>query len=264
MSARKDPATLAVEEIADAAIADLEVLLRDLDKAIARALGRLKTDDKGRVLPRHELANLTSVRGEVLRALERAGVKANGILAKRVLEAAKRASSLADIPEEFHPDPERAVRSILEGRTRDVARAMDAERDEVVAALNLRLVSGSDLDRLVAVVAERGQVAIHRAQALIDTGVIAAGRAVVADAAENANADGLVFVMRYVGPLDSKTRPFCRPLVGDCFTQEAIAGMDNGQGLDVREFCGGYNCRHGWAPLTVEAAKRRGLRVVGI
>lgn len=54
---------------------------------------------------------------------------------------------------------------------------------------------------------------------------------------------------QYVGPLDSVTRPFCRAHIGKTYTTAEIGSLDNGQGLPVRIYCGGYNCRHLWVPV---------------
>lgn len=60
---------------------------------------------------------------------------------------------------------------------------------------------------------------------------------------ENAAATGTQ-MFKYFGPVSAITRPFCRAHAGQVFTLEEIERMDNGQGLSVRESCGGYNCRH--------------------
>jgi hypothetical protein len=53
--------------------------------------------------------------------------------------------------------------------------------------------------------------------------------------------------MVYIGPLDKKTREFCRKHVGKKYRLSEVEKMDNGQGLDVVTAKGGYNCRHVWA-----------------
>ena len=53
----------------------------------------------------------------------------------------------------------------------------------------------------------------------------------------------------YRGPLDIKTRPFCRKLVGKSFTRKQIDAMNNGTRLQpVSKFGGGWNCRHFFIP----------------
>jgi len=52
----------------------------------------------------------------------------------------------------------------------------------------------------------------------------------------------------YVGPGDRITRPFCMDLLGKrkAYTVDEISKMNNGQGLSVLQFGGGFNCRHQW------------------
>lgn len=52
---------------------------------------------------------------------------------------------------------------------------------------------------------------------------------------------------RYVGP--SPDRPFCRDHYRKVYTREEINRLSNGQISPVRLYCGGYNCRHQWAPV---------------
>lgn len=59
----------------------------------------------------------------------------------------------------------------------------------------------------------------------------------------------------YVGPDDDITRPFCQERVEQIFTRDEIDAMDNDQGLPVSIYCGGYNCRHHWRPVSDELAK---------
>lgn len=59
----------------------------------------------------------------------------------------------------------------------------------------------------------------------------------------------------YVGPVDSKIRPFCLQHVGKVYGRTSIDDMDNGQLPDVFTTGGGYNCRHIWqrvSPLDAE------------
>lgn len=58
----------------------------------------------------------------------------------------------------------------------------------------------------------------------------------------------------YVGPDDDITRDFCQEHVGNIYTLDEIQEMDNGQGLPVEIYCGGFNCRHHWRPVSDELA----------
>jgi len=54
-------------------------------------------------------------------------------------------------------------------------------------------------------------------------------------------------------------RPFCRERVGKVYSIEEIRAMDNGQGLAVEYFCGGWNCRHRWVAVFGEVVGDVGL-----
>lgn len=66
---------------------------------------------------------------------------------------------------------------------------------------------------------------------------------------------------RYAGP--PADRLFCllrlkEAKQGMTFTLDQIRQMTNGQGLPVELYCGGFNCRHQWLPVTeVEAPPKR-------
>lgn len=63
----------------------------------------------------------------------------------------------------------------------------------------------------------------------------------------------------YLGPLDKVTRPFCVAHVNKVYRKAEIEEMDNGQGLDVMLYGGGYNCRHRWQAISEEKAKELGF-----
>ena len=48
---------------------------------------------------------------------------------------------------------------------------------------------------------------------------------------------------KYVGT-SFNSRQFCKDHLNKTYTIEEIEKMDNGQGLPVKYFCGGYNCKH--------------------
>lgn len=56
----------------------------------------------------------------------------------------------------------------------------------------------------------------------------------------------------YYGQIASNTRPFCGLMVGKVMSREQIEALDNGQGLDVKTFCGGWNCIHSWLWVSLE------------
>lgn len=49
---------------------------------------------------------------------------------------------------------------------------------------------------------------------------------------------------KYIGPVDSLMRPFCREHIGQIRTIDEWNALDNGQIRPVSAYQGGYNCRH--------------------
>lgn len=102
----------------------------------------------------------------------------------------------------------------------------------------------------------------------LNTGMLAFSRSVTVKKAEEL---GLQYGL-YTGPEDKVTRPFCNHLLGNAqgefssmpsrqshvYTLEEIKAMENGQSLDVRQFGGGWNCRHTWSFIDEVQAKRFG------
>lgn len=91
-----------------------------------------------------------------------------------------------------------------------------------------------------------------RIRTLYDTSLSVFGRQVEALHAGN-EADT---VFAFMGPVDQKTRPFCRDHVGKVYTREEIDALDNGQLDNVFLTGGGYNCRHTWMEVSKFSALR--------
>jgi len=51
-------------------------------------------------------------------------------------------------------------------------------------------------------------------------------------------------MFEYVGPLDGKTRDFCRQHIGEVRSMKEWNNFKNGQIEPVSVYKGGYNCRH--------------------
>lgn len=60
----------------------------------------------------------------------------------------------------------------------------------------------------------------------------------------------------YLGPYDTKTRPFCQPLVGQVLRRSEIEELDNGQSGDAMSDGGGWNCRHEWVAVLDDLAEK--------
>lgn len=68
----------------------------------------------------------------------------------------------------------------------------------------------------------------------------------------------------YMGP-EVNARPFCRDHLRKIYTIDEIMKMENGHGMPVIQYCGGWNCRHRWVPVVgdeflIEQTKENILR----
>lgn len=91
---------------------------------------------------------------------------------------------------------------------------------------------------------KRFRVPIYHADAFINTQLAGFDNTAALDIAKFA---GLSKAM-YFGPVGKNTRQFCLTLLskGGMYTEKQIRAMDNGQGLPVIRYCGGYRCMHEW------------------
>ena len=55
--------------------------------------------------------------------------------------------------------------------------------------------------------------------------------------------------LKYAGP-SGTVRAFCRQHVGKIYTIEEVEAMVNQFNQPAAYYCGGYNCRHRWVPVT--------------
>jgi len=122
----------------------------------------------------------------------------------------------------------------------DVARAI--QRIALDGTLGLR-----NVDRLILDVSEALHVSQRQARTVYDTAVSVFSRQV--ELSQSTGDLDELFV--YVGPVDSRMRPFCELWVGKVRTREAIGKLDNEQLPDVLVSGGGYLCRHQWKRVSV-------------
>lgn len=105
------------------------------------------------------------------------------------------------------------------------ARTQDMNKDEVLQKLKKQ---NGVAEQYLQTVYETVQSALSRSQSFVD-----------------AKKSGIERY-KYAGRTSGNIRPFCAAHVGKIYTIDEIQNLDNGQGLSVQFFCGGYNCTHRW------------------
>lgn len=129
---------------------------------------------------------------------------------------------------------------------------------DVQEVVGLAVLSGERPD-VRQIVDEEGKNLAGRLETEINTTVSAFHRSVTLSKSAELGFD----LFEYVGPLDQSTRDFCEETLGrnpPIYTAAEIASLDNGQGLPVAQYGGGYNCRHTWEPISEEEARDRGWK----
>lgn len=117
------------------------------------------------------------------------------------------------------------VRQDLKSEIADALR-QDASLTQLTGRVHLKIRKGKNLAEAVTVTARSS---FNRTAAITK-----AKRAGVAQ-------------FRYDGP--ASERDFCKRRLGKVYTLDEIKRMDNGQGLPVWQYGGGYRCRHRWTAV---------------
>src|SRR5690606_13084842 len=167
----------AADRVADKALADLDALRRAVNADVMRIINDLPVDEEGNILARAELRNLTTVRAQVIAAMEERGARVAVTIAERAAaEAGEEAASIlrsmlrASDPlfdPSFMPDISTTIQRLLSGQLRDVADLFFANSDLMRRALLVGVTTGIKLDDLAAELSKRVNVAFHQAQAAI-------------------------------------------------------------------------------------------------
>jgi len=250
---------------ADAGIAKLRGILASLDKEVVRLLQQLDTESGSSSLAsdKQALAVAARVREQVIAALEsRMGIVLDTIedATAKAADAAARKVKLGD----FTPDVEKTLEEIASGQTDDVTKAFAVGRVRIGEAMRAAMTTSAPIGELTDMVAKDIRTTFTRASTAVETACRGAGRLVTIKAGDEGDTDPSdPIVYRYVGSDDAKTRPFCRSVLGKCFTREALDLLDNGTDLsDVAVWGGGYSCRHSLAPMLMSEAREAGYQVV--
>jgi len=242
--------------VADAAVEDLRRLELALERDLLRTLLSLDTLPGEDSLVRRQAQTSAAVLAQVRSRLEQEGERLTSVVGQRAIEAV--AAVLGAPPETLPLDARKELDLIVNGQTGDVVKVFRDAIPEMREAVARGIATGGSLADVIEAVREKLRTTYVRASAAVDAAIMAVGRRAVVSAAREVEAEiDLVYV--YVGPRDNKNRPFCRAWVGKAVTDPAR--LDNGQGLPVEDYCGGYNCRHSWAPTTVETAVREGIKI---
>lgn len=253
--------------------AELETLLRvgiqrsDKDvEAWARALRIFLQTHSARILRQLQQRSgkisqlsISAALGQLEEAMNDAGLKevfeeASGIYrdqVTRVLEETK--LSTGETPQfsrVFQGQVEQFISLKNQGQTKTILNFVDDIRSIVAEQVLLGITP--DFNALADDAADR---TVANLKTDFNTEVAAFHRQVTFEALDMIGAD---FVL-YAGNVQENSRPFCRARVGKVFRYSNVKTWDNGQGLPVIPYLGGYNCRHRLVAIRKELAEQIGI-----
>jgi hypothetical protein len=246
--------------VADSAIEDLRAVREALQRDLLRILLQLDTNSGEDSLVKRQGQTAVAVYRQVEQRIAALGDEVASVAGARAVEAV--AAVVGAPPSTLPVDVRQELDQIVNGQIRDVVIVFRAANDEIRQAVARGITTGGSLADLVSSVAAQLDTSVKRAQFAVDAAVMAAGRRAVVSIALDVQDGGEKMVFVYVGPRDQKNRPFCRTWVGKAVVDPRR--LDNGQGLPVEDYCGGYNCRHSWAPTPIPLAIDEGYRIYDV
>ena len=116
-------------------------------------------------------------------------------------------------------------------------------KKEIVREVYRGIKNGDKVKTIQDRVAKRVSVNSSKARAIVNTAVAGYDNTINKDMAKAVG----VNKFKYSGA--TAERDFCRDRLGGVFTISELKAMNNGQGLPVETYLGGYNCRHFLAPV---------------
>lgn len=243
---------------------ELGVVLRFADRRIRQLVRELKTVEQGAraIATKANLGRVLGLRRDILRALEQAGYQAiaEGATSEPIDQLTRevlRGNSIAQRAFDLTKTDLSAIAAFKTVRFDELLRieadlATRLWRVVLDGTLGLRPV-----DELVDDLADVFEQSERQARTTYDTALSILSRQ-VDQLHATGQPDELFY---YAGPLDTKTRKFCRDRAGKVFTREELETADNGQLPNPLLTGGGYNCRH--APKRVSALDRELKELAG-
>lgn len=238
------------EEITDAEVERFKAeLLRDLERMARYLREQLLRKSRGGAIDALETERVRRTLESLLADYERMFGRARAALREisgKVLAAVGDELAGLGITREL-TTASRTTLLLQMGRGLDELQTLQGDasaalREVVTSALRTGMDPTEAFDRLVA---QTGQ-AVGRVVALVDTTTMAVDRVAVLEQAVGAGAELFLFD----GPVDSLTRPWCKPRVGYLFTRAEMDETDNDTGPQPPSaYGGGFNCLHRWVPV---------------
>lgn len=218
-----------------------------LVNAQARELVRALRNDGGRLVATEaSLGRVLALRRDLIAVLERSGYSAlaeavnDGPLDELTRLVLRGGDSIAQTAAHLTTADLSAITAFKTVRFEELLELGPQAAARLARVVLDGLLGAQKVDDLVDDVSDLFDVTERQARSLYDTALSIFSRQV--DQLHTTGEPDELFY--YAGPLDTKTRPFCRERVGKVFTRQQLEEADNGQLPNPLLTGGGYNCRH--------------------
>lgn len=252
----------------------LEALRRSLQSEIADLLSRLDTEGGKLVSRPDRLENAVRIRSQVFELLREDGAPvvlsvaevASQQAADAVLTPRRARGPAGDgvaVGASFAPEAKASIRLTVSGALDDIPAVFDGAADKIRQAIDRGVNTSSSMRDLEAEVRGILDVTVDQSRVAVEAAVRGARQQALVIQAERGSIEtGEETGYLYDGPEDDKNRDFCEEHIGRVYTRQALDRLDNGQGLPVMPYCGGWRCRHRLSPILIEDALAEGYEVV--
>lgn len=189
------------------------------------------------------------------RNAERLFAQIRGTLDKQKELFAGLGYDLADVPLAVSEAALRSTMSELGGMSRLVTAEISKE-------LQKAAITGQSVAKLTKIIEGKIDKLQSHGYAIANTGMAGVDRDVTAQLADALDVE----FFTYFGSRDSRNRIFCKDLLNNIHPNtkqqhsqywhiSEIKELNNGQHLPTLKYCGGYNCRHRWLPVSIRKNK---------
>lgn len=212
------------------------------DAASARARSginrilRQRTGEKGQMLRRPTVT--ATATGQAIDAFRNVNDRAISSLALIADEAGR---VLAASGHQGQSDPS-LVRSVARVLETELSDRLDKLESDVLGILQRGQAVGQAVDEVSTEAHEAIDAYVTYSRSAYETALMTFAQALVTTGTDPVDA------YLYLGPIDSRIRPFCLKTVGKVWSRERIDRMDNGITPNTFLRRGGPNCRHLWVP----------------
>lgn len=135
----------------------------------------------------------------------------------------------------------------------------DRARIQFRAALAESITSAAPTKQIAKSIQRSLALPAAQAKTLLTTAISAIPSEINTTIAEQLEQRGEQIYLVHTGP--APLREFCDRCYKKAFTLEQVNSLVNGQGISVRQYVGGYNCRHTWRAIPAGMVRRFGFPI---